>query len=125
MARRVILLFLFLWFAIPYVASSQSNISFGSNRDWRSSVISDPSLSTKCKRLISERNKKIRYKQKISALIIRNSELQREVPPNKNSVKRKLTDNLKKLRREQKLVILKLRTMTENIIKKGCPGIEL
>ncbi|MCK5072594.1 MAG: hypothetical protein KAQ98_04150 [Bacteriovoracaceae bacterium] len=125
MARRVILLFLFLLFAIPHSAPCQENVSFGTNRDWRSSVISDPGISTKCKRLIFERNEKIKFKQKISALIIRNSELQREVPPNKISVKKKLVDNLKKLRREQKLVILKLRTMTENIIKKGCPGIEL
>jgi len=95
-----------------------------SEQDWRSSVIRDPSLSAKCKRMIDERNEKIKYKQKIQSLIIRNTELEKETPTKKESIKKELRDNHEKLKREKELNLLKIRVLTENIIKKGCPSID-
>jgi len=118
------LIFLFFTYIMAPCAITAEESSAISEQDWRSLVIRDPSLSAKCKRMIDERNEKIRYKQKIQSLIIRNTELEKETPTQKESIKKQLRDNHEKLKREKELNLLKIRVLTENIIKKGCPSID-
>jgi hypothetical protein len=93
--------------------------------EWSGSIIKDPSISARCNSLIKKRQKQIVHKQKIYSLIERNKTLQNETPVSKVSIKRKLLNNLRKLNRELKLSKLKIKHYTEDVVRKGCPGISL
>ncbi len=94
-------------------------------QDWQGPVITDPGLTSRCEELTEKRNKKVAMKQRLAALLVRNERLQRITPPNKVSIKEKLKTHHGRLTRELDLAKLKITTMEENIIRKGCPGIAL
>ncbi|MCY4524222.1 MAG: hypothetical protein OXB84_05750 [Halobacteriovoraceae bacterium] len=91
----------------------------------RDSVINDPAISRRCEQLLFKRNRKKSYCQKLVELISRNQRLQKITPQNKKSVKSKLTANMRKLKQRLKLGKLRLEKYEEDIIKKGCPGIQI
>ena len=102
-----------------------ATICSASAQDYKRNVITDPSISRRCDALINQRNLKIEHKQKLQSLIIRNEKLQRITPPEKITVKKKLTRNKSGLEHELQLTLLKIKNQEENIIRKGCPGINL
>ena len=88
------------------------------------SVITVPTVSSKCKVLIEEREKKVRMKQTLSALIERNIKLQHQETKDLE-LKRKLVANLRKLRNEYIFTKNKVRHLTSEIVITGCPGVTL
>ncbi len=94
-------------------------------QDYRSTVVTDPSISRRCDALMNKRNLKIDHKQKLKSLIVRNQKIQKIVPGEKKSVKQGLQKNLRHLEHELKLTLVQIQNQEENIIRKGCPGITL
>lgn len=88
-------------------------------------VISDPAVSRRCKALLKERADKIKVIQSNQSLILRNKKLQREVKPNQKTVRDRLEINLVQLKNSLRLSQIDIKSMEENIIRKGCPGIYL
>ncbi len=118
MKRQIIIKFLTVTLSIYTVHSALA-------QDYRKSVVTDPSISRRCESLLAKRNKKIKHKQKISALISRNRKLQKVVPVQKKTLKEKLTINHSRLTRELHLTLTKVTHLEENIVRRGCPGITL
>lgn len=118
MQSTIIFFFLTALFS-PILAQSQ-----GTN-PYERSVITDPSVSRRCQKLLKDRQEKISLKQRLEALIVRNEKLQKKTPPQKKSVKKKLVNNYKRLQNEHRLATMKIQNMEENIVRKGCPGISL
>ena len=101
-------------------------ISFTSlAQDYRETIITDPSISRRCDDLTQKRSKKIKHKQRISALIQRNVKLQKSAPSNKKKVKRNLEINFKRLKNEYRLTKNKVARIEEVLVRNGCPGIAL
>lgn len=114
MAWRITLLIIFMW-----------NCGFSMvSLDESKSVITVPTVSSKCKVLIDQREKKLRIKQTLSALIERNIKLQhKEIK--EVEAKRRLIANLRKLRNEYILAKNRVRYLTSEIVVTGCPGVTL
>ena len=91
----------------------------------RDTAINDPAIGRRCEQLMNKRNRKKNYCQKLVDLITRNQRLQKAAPENKESVKKRLIVNMKKLRKKLRLGRLRLEKYEEDIIKKGCPGIQI
>ena len=91
----------------------------------RDTVINDPAIGRRCEQLMNKRNRKKTYSQKLVDLISRNQRLQMATSKNKESVKKRLLVNMKKLRQKLRLGRLRLEKYEEDIIKKGCPGIQI
>lgn len=94
-------------------------------QDYIKDVISDPTISLRCKRLIEERNQIVKIGQRLSGLMQRNNHMLKIVPANKKQALMKLNVNRTQLRSEIRLGQLKIRAMEENIVRKGCPGMRL
>lgn len=89
------------------------------------SVITDPIISRRCKSLLKERTKKIRIRQKLNAMILRNEKLQKSLEPKQKVAQQKLELNKTQLKNNLRLTAIRVQSMEENIIRKGCPGIRL
>lgn len=100
-------------------------ISSAQAQDFQRSVITDPSLSRRCEVLINERANKIRHKQRLDALLIRNQQVQRLTPENKRTLKRRLESHNSRVQQEQRLALLQVQNLEERIVRQGCPGIRL
>lgn len=92
-------------------------------KDYKTSVIMNPSISRRCQLADKERQEKLRHKQKIMELISRNQMLVKKTPPHKKSVLKKLKINFGRLRQELRLTLIKISRQEEDIVRKGCPGI--
>ena len=88
-------------------------------------LIRDPIVSQRCKALLTERDQKIRIKQKLNALLLRNQKLQKELKPTQKITLKRLQLNEIQLRNNFRLTEIKVRAMDEDIIRKGCPGVTL
>ena len=88
-------------------------------------VITDPSITKRCLAQIEKRQEKLQIQQKLIALIERNRHLQKVTPTNKKSVSKRLDLSLQNIEREKRLIDLKVKNFEEDIIRKGCPGINL
>ncbi len=88
-------------------------------------VIRDPVVSRRCKTLLKRRSEKIRVQQKLNALILRNNKAQEELKESQQVAKQKLTLNKTQLKNDLKLVKFRIKSMEENIVRQGCPGITL
>jgi hypothetical protein len=94
-------------------------------RDRGKTIITDPAISKRCYQMIEKRQEKITIKQKVRALIERNRYLQKMTPQNKKNAKDRLLINMRNLENEQKLIDFKIQNLEEEVIRKGCPGINL
>lgn len=110
---------------IPTIIVGLVTISTIHAQDYRETIITDPSISRRCDDLTQKRSKKIKHKQRISALIQRNIKLQKIAPLNKRQVKRKLEVNFKRLKNEYRLTKNKITRIEEVVVRNGCPGIAL
>jgi hypothetical protein len=88
-------------------------------------IIRDPVISQRCKILLKRRSKKIRVQQKLNAMILRNKKAHDELKPSQKVTRQKLQLNKTQLRNNLKLVKLRIKSMEENIVRQGCPGITL
>lgn len=91
----------------------------------RISVITDPAIGKRCFRMIEKRQRKIKMKQKVRELMERNKYLQKIAPKNKEIFRERLKISMRNLLNESSLVEMKITQLEEDIIRKGCPGIQL
>lgn len=88
-------------------------------------IITDPAISRRCKAMLKDRSEKIQVQQKINALLMRNEKLQRRARPTQKLVKQELTLNHTRLENNLRLTKFRIKSMEEDIIRKGCPGISI
>ena len=88
-------------------------------------IINDPAISRRCKALLSERTEKIKIQQRLNSLVLRNQKLQKMSKSQQKSVNSRLELNLVQLKNNLRLTRMRLKSMEENIVRKGCPGISL
>lgn len=88
-------------------------------------IIHDPAISRRCKALLEERSSKVRVQQKLNSLILRNRKLTEKLRQSQKTVRTRLELNKVQLRNNLRLVQMRLKSMEENIVRKGCPGITL
>ncbi len=87
--------------------------------------ISHPVLSGHCQHLLQQRQQKIQFRNRIGALIFRNQNILQRLQPHQTKLRHDLEINRRSLDREYYLALLKIQKMTEDILRRGCPGIEL
>jgi nitric oxide reductase activation protein len=104
---------------------SFSFLAAASNFDNIRDIIKDPSVSKRCRSLITERNQKIQTKQKLAALLKRNDKLLEQVKKRQQVVTKKLEITRMSLENNLRLTKYRIKSMEENIVRKGCPGIAL
>jgi hypothetical protein len=88
-------------------------------------LITDPGLSTRCRELLLERNDKVKIRQRIADLHRRNQNLLNKVPPQRTAMKARLSANAITVRNELYLATMQVQNLEENIVRSGCPGINL
>ena len=89
------------------------------------SVVTDPSLSRRCEVLLKRRKERVRHKLKLMALSRRNLNLQKNLTPEKDMLRKKLKKNHYEINLEISLVQQKIKREDEEVIKTGCPGVIL
>ena len=88
-------------------------------------VITDPAISRRCQSLLEKRNEKVALRQKLSGLLERNERLNKITPEEKKSIRRELLANRLGINKELRLVNIRIQRFEEDLIRKGCPGIQL
>ncbi len=88
-------------------------------------IIKDPTVSRRCKSLIRQRNDKKQMLQMLSSVLQRNNKLLKRTKTNQRSVTQKLALSKSEIVNNIRLTKLRVRSMEENIVRKGCPGISL
>lgn len=88
-------------------------------------ILRNPALSSRCRYLLKERNQKIQFRLKLEDAQKKNNQLLSSLPPEKQSVKLKLSAAKTEISHEISLASLRIKNMEETIIKSGCPGIAL
>ena len=87
------------------------------------SVVTDPSLSRRCEVLLKRRKERVRHKLKLMALSRRNLNLQRNLTPEKETLRKKLKKNHYEINLEISLLKQKIKREDEEVIRTGCPGV--
>src|SRR5690606_17797697 len=121
MPKCIIFLLLLSFIAPEIGAQEQPRVE----NEFSINVITDPAISRRCQRLLQERNQKVSLRQQLSTLLARNQRLAKITPPEKKSIMRELTANRLGISKELRLVNLRIQRYEEDIIRKGCPGIQL
>lgn len=88
-------------------------------------AITKPVLSLRCKELFKERTDKIKVQQRLNSLLQRNEDLIKKSPKEKLTLQGRLLSTQVKIKNELHLTTLQIETMSENIIRSGCPGLTL
>lgn len=88
-------------------------------------AIRQPVLGIRCKELFRERSEKIKFQQKLNSLLQRNLEISRKTPKNKTGVTARIKANEIEIKNELHLANLQIKTMEENIVRSGCPGLSI
>jgi hypothetical protein len=118
---QIVVVTLLLLSHLNTIASTDS-----SHRDrWREDIIVDPAISRRCHRLKGKRKDKKVFIQRISALIIRNHKAHQSATPTEITAKATLRTNRQKLFEEYHLAKMKLQHVVRQIVRSGCPNIEL
>ncbi|MBG07208.1 MAG: hypothetical protein CME68_00480 [Halobacteriovoraceae bacterium] len=89
------------------------------------SVVTDPSLSRRCEVLLKRRKERVRHKLKLMALSRRNLNLQKNLTPEKETLRKKLKKNHYEINLEISLLKQKIKREDEEVIRTGCPGVIL
>jgi uncharacterized membrane protein len=88
-------------------------------------IIEDPSVSVRCKEMIKVRNDKIHIKQKMSSLLKRTNGLMTKTPKEKKTSSLRLQLIKSDIKNELLLTSMLIKSMEEEIVRRGCPGIRL
>ncbi len=91
----------------------------------KNEFIEDPAFSRRCKDLLMKRNEKIEHKNKLGALKLKNEQLQKQTPKNKEIIRTSLGKNHLKLVQEFKMTEYNIENIEEDIIRRGCSGLIL
>ena len=84
----------------------------------------DLDLSRQCRTLLEDRNHKTKFKYSLDALLLRNRNLQGTAPTEKETLHRNLKTSEALLEQKIELASLRIKTMEEDLIRRGCPGLE-
>lgn len=134
-----IILFGFECFAHPHTQSSikddkndqeiLNSVTQMAQREFKKeleeNIINKPLLGKKCQFLLQERAGKLRHKEKLLDLRVRNLNVMSELKKTQKALRRNLELNAKQITRNIELNDLKLKNMEINIIRQGCPNISL
>ena len=82
-----------------------------------------PSSSYHCKQLIRDRSENLEIKQKLVTLLDRNSFLIKNTPKEKESTFRNLVFLRGEIKFKLEKHILKLKSLEEKIVRRGCPSV--
>ena len=107
---------IFIWFFML------CDLSFAINQN---PLITDPSFSIRCEKLIAERKRQIQLKQKTDLLIERSEKLLKSAETKRELAINRLNFIYTRLNQEQRLLQHKISRQEEDIIRKGCPGITI
>ena len=110
---------------ILFIFMLSSNIGLTQQVDGVRDIIRDPSISRRCQALIEARNEKIRTHQRLNALLNRSKKLEKIVKKNQVTAKSRVDITKTEITNNIRLTKLRIKTMEENIVRKGCPGISL
>ena len=88
-------------------------------------IIKDPIISRRCKTLLKERAEKIQIKERLNSLILRNQKLQNRAKSNQKTIINRLGLAQTQLSNTMRLTQIRIQSMEEDIVRKGCPGITL
>lgn len=88
-------------------------------------IIRDPVISRRCKALLRGRLDKIRVRQRLNTMLLRNEKLQGRLKASQEVVGNRLRLGQTQLKNNVRLTDIRLESMEENIVRKGCPGITL
>jgi len=113
---KTLLIISFLLILPPTLGQDLSNVQ---------DIIKDPIISRRCKGLLKQRSEKISIKQKLNSMLLRNQKLLRKAKPSQKNVKKRLDIHKTLLKNDLRLTTLRIKSMEENIVRKGCPGITL
>jgi siroheme synthase len=107
------------WFIVSILISC---VSYSQEADV---VLDDPMVSLHCKELIKERNMKLDVKHRLNSFLQRNRDLIKRSPKNKKTAILTLESNQKKVKTALHDTLVRIKQMEENIVRNGCPGINL
>ena len=82
-----------------------------------------PSSSYHCKQLTSQRSEQLRVKQELTELLERNTYLINNTPRERETTYRKLVFLRGELKFKLEKHILKLKSVEQSIVRRGCPSI--
>lgn len=88
-------------------------------------AITKPALSLRCKELFKERADKIKYQQRLNALLQRNESLLKKSPKEKKTLNARLKSHQVRVKNELHEATNQIESMEENIVRSGCPGLSL
>lgn len=96
-----------------------------SSQEWRTTVITDPSISSRCESLAKKRLETVDHKQKLQGLNLRTLNLINRMPKNRITLRRDVENTRSKVINELELIRLRIQNLEEHIVRQGCPGIRL
>ena len=88
-------------------------------------IVSKEVVTLRCLRLKEKRAEKLELKNNLQNLINKNEKLTQVAGEKRVIVREKLAKNMTMLRRELVLVKMKIQKLEEEIIRKGCPPLDL
>ena len=97
---------------------------FSSPSPGAESLLGEPMLSLECRELLDQRNAKVKNRQKLTALVVRNKKVQEKLPLEKKTLKEKLRKNFIRLKQELRYTRDAIRYREEKLIRNGCPAFE-
>jgi hypothetical protein len=84
-----------------------------------------PRIGRFCQDLLKKRLATISLKQKAQAMLRRVESVSKETPPNKRSVREKLSYIYTSVNQKLRLLEYQINNLEEKIVRNGCPGVSL
>ncbi|MBF0359465.1 MAG: hypothetical protein HQK49_00545 [Oligoflexia bacterium] len=88
-------------------------------------VVTNPKISIMCDELLKTRENRIILKQKAIALSKRIEKLRTQIPERKKTLIKKLEYISSRVDQQIELMNLQAKSLEENIVRRGCPGISI
>jgi hypothetical protein len=110
---------------LTVIVLAQIGSSFSQDDQLLQDAISKIPVGLRCKELLRQRTDKIKLQQRLNGLLQRNQDLLKSAPVAKETLHNRLRANQIKIKNELHLTNLSIEAMEENIIRSGCPGINL
>ena len=99
--------------------------SFADHQLLMQDAIQQPVMGLRCKELIKERAEKVKFQQRLNGLLQRNHDLIKKTSKTQSGLSARIKSNEIEIKNELHMVNLQIKTMEENIVRSGCPGISL
>lgn len=82
-------------------------------------------LSPRCKNMLEKHKQRVHLKQRLKALISRNSRLQKITPLERKELREVLRENMVRLSHKLEYIVTKAEREEEQMIRQGCPSISI